>query len=60
MSFNLSSIISKSKVEQYQKRIQFLKKIKKWDTSNIEQTVEEVYKNVLSEGCQALVLYGEP
>ena len=60
MSFNLSSIISKSKVEQYQKRIQFLKKIKKWDTSNIEQTVEEVHKNVLSEGCQALVLYGEP
>ena len=60
MNFNLNNIISKNKVEQYSRRIQFLKKIKKWDTSNIEQTVEEVHKNVLSKGCQALVLYGEP
>ena len=60
MVFNLDNIISKSRPEQYQKRINFLKKVKKWDTSNIEQTVEEVYKNISDGKCQALVLYGEP
>ena len=60
MVFNLDNIISKNRPEQYQKRINFLKKVKKWDTSNIEQTVEEVYKNISDGKCQALVLYGEP
>ena len=60
MSFNLDEILKVSDVQQYEKRIEILRNIKKWDTSNIEQTVNEVSKNIFEEGCRSLVIYGEP
>ena len=60
MSFNLDEILKVSNVRQYEKRIEILRNIKKWDTSNIEQTVNEVSKNIFEEGCRSLVIYGEP
>ena len=61
MVFNLDDIISKKRTGQYEKRINFLKKKpREWDTSNIEQTVNEVHKNIIDGKCKALVLYGEP
>ncbi len=60
MAINLEQILNKDKVGQYQKRIDLLKKIKKFDTSNIEQVVNEVDKNIFEKKCKALVIYGEP
>ena len=60
MSFNLDQIIKKSEPNQYKKRIKLLKNEKGFDTSNIEDVVEEVSKNIFKEKCKALVIYGEP
>ena len=43
-----------------EKRIKLLKNEKGFDTSNIEDVVEEVSKNIFKEKCKALVIYGEP
>ena len=60
MSINLDQILNKDNIGQYEKRINLLKKIKKFDTSNIEQAVGEVHKNIFEKKCKALVIYGEP
>ena len=60
MSFNLDDIIKEFEPKQYEHRIQTLQKIKKFDTSNIEQTVNEVAKNIFQNNCRSLVIYGEP
>lgn len=60
MSFNLDDIIKEFEPKQYEHRIQTLQKIKKFDTSNIEQTVSEVAKNIFQNNCRSLVIYGEP
>ena len=60
MSFNLNQIIKKSEPNQYKKRIKLLKNEKGFDTSNIEDVVQEVSKNIFKEKCKALVIYGEP
>ena len=49
MSFNLNQIIKKSEPNQYKKRIKLLKNEKGFDTSNIEDVVEEVSKNIFKE-----------
>ena len=49
MSFNLNQIIKKSEPNQYKKRIKLLKNEKGFDTSNIEEVVEEVSKNIFRE-----------
>ena len=60
MSVNLDDIIKEFEPKQYEHRIQTLQKIKKFDTSNIEQTVNEVAKNIFQNNCRSLVIYGEP
>ena len=60
MTFNLDQIIKKTEPNQYGKRISLLKNEKGFDTSNIEEVVKEVSKNIFKENCRSLVIYGEP
>ena len=58
--FDINIIKNKKSNNQYNKRINHLKNQKGWDTSNIEQTIEEVCKNIFTDNCRSLVIYGEP
>ena len=58
--FDINKIKNKKSNNQYDKRISHLKSQKGWDTNNIEQTIDEVYKNIFEDNCRSLVIYGEP
>ena len=50
--FDINKIKNKKSNNQYDKRISHLKSQKGWDTNNIEQTIDEVYKNIFEDNCR--------
>ena len=59
MPFDITRVKSNILINQFEKRIDFLKINKKF-TQSIENTVEATIKNLFDHKAKSFVIYGEP